>query len=68
MSTRIRKGQGTIADIFIRPSGLTLKRRLGIVDKYHGAKRSNSNLNNYFKKKCCLIHTRNSLASDFNMH
>lgn len=62
------KDRITNADMFIRPSGLTLRRRLRIVDKYHGAKRSHSILKNYLKKKRCVIETRKSLVSDLHMH
>lgn len=55
----------TTADMFIRPNGLTLKRRLGIVDKYHGAKRGNSIVKNYLEKKRRLIQPRVSLVSVF---
>jgi hypothetical protein len=42
----------TTADMFVRPNGLTLKRRLAVVDKYHGAaKRTKRLLNSYLKRK-----------------
>jgi hypothetical protein len=44
----------TTADMFVRPNGLTLKRRLGAIDKYHGGTRRNRVLGNYLRKKRLL--------------
>jgi hypothetical protein len=41
----------TTNDMFVRPDGLTLKQRLGAIDKYHGGKRSKRVLGNYLRKK-----------------
>jgi hypothetical protein len=46
-----RKDVLTTADMFVRPDGLTLKQRLGAIDKYHRGKRSKQVLGNYLRKK-----------------
>jgi hypothetical protein len=41
----------TSADMFVRPNGLTLKRRIGVVDKYHGSNRTKRLIKNYLTRK-----------------
>ncbi len=53
----------TTADMFVRPSGLTLKRRLGVVDKYHGGKRIQRIVKGYLQRKRGQNRPTNSLVS-----
>jgi hypothetical protein len=62
-----RKDVITTADMFVRPSGLTLKRKLGKVDFYHGGKRSRKIVKSYLLRKQAQKRERSSLVSNWNI-
>jgi hypothetical protein len=53
--------------MFVRPSGLTLKRKLGKVDFYHGGKRSRKIVKSYLLRKQAQKRERSSLVSNWNI-
>jgi hypothetical protein len=62
---QLATGKDTItkANMFVRPNGLMLKRRLGVVDKYHGGERSKRIAMSYMKKKQSLKRLEKSQVS-----